>query len=176
MLRGVDSFLVIVVSGHRPNLQGQNSPRRMPGTGRCMSKIITYYSLHEYYSRYRNTAKGRYLCATLQQWLLAVCQHCVLCSVATTSRRSVVWTVSAFPWGCQLDARGITVRSQPVVRDFLLQNVQTRTGVAAAWNSHVTSIVCWGLDCVEIHSTHSYALMFWRVIKHKEKHENLRSR
>jgi len=65
MLRGVGSFLVIVVSGHRSDLQGQNSPRTMPGTGRCMSKIVTYYSLHEYYSRYHNTAKGRRLCTIL---------------------------------------------------------------------------------------------------------------
>jgi len=97
---------------------GVIQPRRMPGTGGCMSKIIIYYSLHEYYSRYNNTAKGLCLCAILQQWLHAVNQHCGLCSVATTSRRPVVWTVSAFPSGHQLDARGIRVRSQPAATDF----------------------------------------------------------
>jgi hypothetical protein len=47
---------------------------------------------------------------------------------------------------------------------------------AAARSYQLTSIECGGLDCVEIYSTHSYALTFWRVIKYKEKHENLRSR
>jgi hypothetical protein len=45
MLHGVRSFLVIVISVQRSDLQAQNSPRRSPGTGECTSNIKTYYFL-----------------------------------------------------------------------------------------------------------------------------------
>ena len=113
MLRGAGSFRVIVVSGQRSDLQRQNSLRRMPETGGCI--IISLNVIPDMNTRADTIIVQK---AVLQQWPRAVNQHCGLCSAATTSRIPLVWTLSDFPSGYHLDARGIKVRSQPTARDF----------------------------------------------------------